>query len=160
MAARGYAHAIIAFTFSDVPGIEGRLEQRLNQAGIKTMQDLLAIDAKHMRKLWGNVNGERMHYALHGYDIHAMPTARGMYGHARVLPPSWQDMSHAREVSRLLLTKAARRMRRDGFYANRVWIWLDMRKANWFGETELYSANDDQACLVALSRLWKKHKGK
>ena len=52
-----------------------------------SMEALLDTQPKQMRALWGNVNGERMWYALHGYDIKAEPTGRGMYGHGRVLPP-------------------------------------------------------------------------
>ena len=82
---------------------------------------------KQLRALWHNVNGERMWYALHGYDIAAMPTSRGMFGHGRVLPPDWRNVDHAIACSRLLLTKAARRMRRAGFYAGKLWLWLDIR---------------------------------
>jgi DNA polymerase-4 len=85
-----------------------------------------------------------------------MPTARGMFGHARVLPPNWRDADHAFSCSRLLLTKAARRMRRAGFFAGKVWLWLDMRHAAWFGQQELPCVQDDFACLAALSALWDK----
>ena len=97
-----------------------------------------------------------MWYALHGYDIQAMPTARGMYGHGRVLPPHWRDPEHCLPCSRLLLTKAARRMRRDGYYAGRLWLWLDMRSGAWFGQRELPCVQDDHACLAALAALWEK----
>jgi DNA polymerase-4 len=109
---------------------------------------------KQLRALWGNVNGERMWYALHGYDIHALPTSRGMYGHSRVLPPDWRDTKHAEDCSRLLLTKAARRMRRDNYFAGKLWLSLDMRDGGWFGQRELPCVNDDQACLSALKALW------
>jgi DNA polymerase-4 len=77
-----------------------------------------------MRKLWGNVTGERLWYALHGYDLQTPPSGRGMYGHGRVLPPSTRTLEHARAAARLLLTKAARRMRRDGWNAGRLALWL------------------------------------
>ena len=37
-----------------------------------------------MRKLWGNVTGERLWYALHGYAVKAEKSKRGMFGHGRV----------------------------------------------------------------------------
>jgi DNA polymerase-4 len=79
-----------------------------------------------------------------------------MFGHGRVLPPEWRDVSHAVSCSRLLLTKAARRMRRDGYYANRLWLWLDIRNDAWFGQLELPCVLDDQACLAGLNTLWDK----
>ena len=97
-----------------------------------------------------------MWYALHGYDIHAQPTARGMFGHGRVLPPKWRNAEHGQSCSRLLLTKAARRMRRDGYYADKLSLWLDMRDGAWYGQRELPSVQDDQACLSALTSLWEK----
>jgi DNA polymerase-4 len=34
------------------------------------MADLWDSQPKQLRALWGNVNGERMWYAVHGYDLH------------------------------------------------------------------------------------------
>lgn len=138
-----------------IPGVGSRMEARLNRANIRTISDLWHAQPKRLRALWGNVNGERMWYALHGYDIFALPTARGMFGHGRVLPPGWRDAGHALSCSRLLLTKAARRMRRDGYYANKLWLWLDIRNDAWFRQRELPCVQDDYACLGALSSLWE-----
>ena len=139
-----------------IPGVGPRMEERLKMAGISTIRDLWHAQPKHCRALWGNVTGERMWYALHGYDIYAQPTARGMFGHGRVLPPKWRNAEQAESSSRLLLTKAARRMRRDGYYADKLSLWLDMRAGAWYAQRELPSVQDDQACLSALTSLWKK----
>ncbi len=149
---------LLCLPLSTIPGIGARMGERLNRAGITTMRELWDSQPKQLRALWGNVNGERMWYAVHGYALHAMPTSRGMFGHARVLPPSWRTAKHAHSCSRLLLTKAARRMRRDGYYAGRLWLWLDIRGRSWFGQRELPSVQDDQACLRALNGLWEKAK--
>jgi DNA polymerase IV len=150
---------LLRLPLAAVPGIGKRMEHRLNQAGIATMQDLWRTQPKHLRALWRNVNGERMWYALHGYALHAMPTSRGMFGHGRVLPPDWRMAEHARSCSRLLLTKAARRMRRDGYHASLLWLWLDIRNGAWSGQQELPSVQDDPACLTALDILWAKARG-
>jgi DNA polymerase-4 len=147
---------LFALRLEDIPGVGSRMEARLSRARITTIADLWNSQPKHLRALWGNVNGERMWYALHGYDIQAMPTSRGMFGHGRVLPPEWRDPEHSLACSRLLLTKAARRMRRDGYYAGRLWLWLDIRGSAWFGQRELHYVQDDHACLAALEALWKK----
>jgi DNA polymerase-4 len=36
------------------------MERNLFRAGITTISALLATQPKHMRKLWGNVTGERL----------------------------------------------------------------------------------------------------
>ena len=149
-----------------VPGIGGRMARRLARAGITTMQALLAAEPKQMRKLWGNVTGERLWYALQGYDLQAQPQRRGMYGHGRVLPPGHRSLEHARSASRLLLTKAARRMRRDGWNAGGLWLWLQFRAGaygyregwrddSWARAVRLPAVHDDQAVLAALEGLWR-----
>lgn len=146
---------LLPLKLEDISGIGPRLEVRLMRAGIHTMADLLATQPKQLRALWGNVTGERMWYALHGYDVKAMPTARGMYGHGRVLSPELRSIPRARECSRLLLTKAARRMRRDGWYAGRLHIWFAFIGGRaWATEITLPSVNDDHALMEALETLW------
>ncbi|NOX95812.1 MAG: type VI secretion protein ImpB [Alphaproteobacteria bacterium] len=145
-------------TFDDIPGIGGRMARRLNKAGIWSVSDLLRTQPKQMRALWRNVNGERMWYALHGYDIKAQPTGRSMFGHGRVLPPDLRDIRNAQTFSRFLMQKAAFRMRRDKFYANKLWLWLDIRNGGWFGQETLHHVHDDQACLAALGKLWDRVK--
>lgn len=145
---------LLALQPGDVPGIGARMAQRLARAGIVSMAELLATQPKQMRKLWGNVTGERLWYALHGYDLQAQPSKRGMYGHGRVLPPAHRTIDNARDASRLLLTKAARRMRRDGWNAGGLWLWLQMRDGSWTRATSLHAAQDDQAVLAALETLW------
>ncbi len=139
---------------SDIPGIGSKISFRLMVAGITTIEDLYATQPKHLRALWGNVNGERMWYAIHGYEIFAQPTSRGMFGHGRVLPPGHRDIERAKEYSRLLLSKAARRMRRDAFFAKSLWLWLNMRSGVWYKQLELPSVQDEPACLAALNKLW------
>jgi DNA polymerase-4 len=150
---------LFALALADIPGVGKRMERRLNEAAITTVSDLWHSQPKQLRALWKNVNGERMWYALHGYDLHALPTSRGMFGHGRVLPPRWRDFEHAQSCSRLLLTKAARRMRRGGYYAEKLGLWLDNRECSWFGQREMPCVQDDQACLAALAVLWQKARG-
>ena len=147
---------LLELTLRDIPGIGERMERRLARFGIATMADLLATQPKHMRKLWGNVTGERLWYALHGYDVQTPPSGRGMYGHGRVLPPDYRAAEHAQAASRLLLVKAARRMRRDGWNAGRLWLWLEpMGEASVYRGAWLPAVHDDQAVLAALENLWR-----
>ncbi|MBL8711255.1 MAG: type VI secretion protein ImpB [Alphaproteobacteria bacterium] len=146
---------LFALSFEDIPGVGKSMTARLEKAGIFTVQDLYNAQSKHLRRLWNNVTGERMWYALHGYEIQAESTERGMFGHARVMPPQHRTIEHAKDCSRLLLTKAAYRMRRDKFYASSLSLWLDMRDGQWGKWQELPCVQDDLACLEALGALWK-----
>ncbi|MBK3745821.1 type VI secretion protein ImpB, partial [Paraburkholderia aspalathi] len=76
--------------------------------------------------------------------------------HGRVLPPEARSIDGAYDISRLLLTKAARRLRRENYYAAGLWLWLSVREGSWFGKRYLPVVNDDQAILTALKELWGK----
>jgi DNA polymerase-4 len=147
---------LFRMTLDDIPGVGPRMQERLALAGIRSTEDLWNTQPKQLRALWGNVNGERMWYAFRGYALHAMPTARGMFGHGRVLEPKSRNEDSARSCARYLLTKAARRMRRDGFYAGRLWLYLQRRGEPWFRQIRLAIVQDDHACLAGLELLWEK----
>ncbi|WP_022728706.1 Y-family DNA polymerase [Fodinicurvata sediminis] len=147
---------LFSVPLNDIPGVGSNMRARLQRADVFTTEELYALQPKQMRKLWGNVTGERLWYALHGYDIQAQPAARGMFGHGRVLPPGSRTISAAREISRLLLTKAARRLRRENYYAGGLWLWLSTRSGPWLAKTDLPVVRDDQAILSALAGLWKR----
>lgn len=118
---------LLAVNLEDIPGVGSNLARRLFRAGIQTTEQLYQLQPKHMRRIWNNVTGERLWYALHGYDIQAPEAERGMFGHSRVLPPESRSLNGAYEIGRLLLTKAARRLRRENYYCAGVWLSLSVR---------------------------------
>lgn len=146
--------------FDDIPGIGARMSRRLYRAGIFTTKQLLATSPKQMRQLWRSVTGERLWYALHGYSVKALPQQRGMFGHSRVLPPESRRLPEAKSAARLLLVKAARRMRREGFYATKLWLHFALRlpgkqSRSYAGDIDFPACNDDQAVLRALNDSWR-----
>lgn len=140
----------------DVPAVGRNMAKRLYKHNIYTTEALYNLQPKHMRRIWNSVTGERLWYALHGYDIQAQPQKRGMFGHGRVLPPEARSIHGAYEISRLLLTKAARRLRRENYYADGLSLWLSIRDGSNFHNVRLATVNDDQAILAGLRQLWDK----
>ncbi len=138
----------------DIPGVGHRMRRKLAGLNIVETSGLLAIEPKHMRKIWGNVTGERMWYALHGYDIQAPETVKGMFGHGRVLPPESRTLDTAYEIARLLLIKAARRLRRSSYYCSGLWVWLSLENGGWERHRSLPVVRDDNAILSALRAVW------
>ena len=141
-------------SFDDVPGIGSRMEARLLKAGITTVEEFYNADPKHMRKLWRNVTGERLWYALHGYDVKAPESKRGMFGHGRVLPPESRPLAETKRVCTLLLTKAARRLRREGFYTAGLYLGVSLRNRQFSRSITLPVVHDDQAVLAGFRSLW------
>ena len=101
----------------DLPGINVRMEERLNKAYIKTVEDLWRTTPKQARSIWGSVHGEKFWYWLHGYDVPHQETNTCMVGHSRVLDPELRVPEKARQITRRLLFKATMRLRRKGFHA-------------------------------------------
>jgi DNA polymerase IV len=150
---------LLGVTPEHVPGIGARMARRLAAAGVVDMAGLLALASKQMRALWGSVTGERLWYALHGYDIQTPPSARGMYGHGRVLPPDHRSLEQARMASRLLVTKAARRLRRDGWRAGRLALWLSLQGAGSWGATVIANVIGERFdSLDAPRPYWKERR--
>ena len=145
---------LYALPFSDIPGIGERMEKRLAKVGVANVEQLLSLPPKHMRKIWRSVVGERLWYALHGYDIQAEKPERGMFGHGRVLPPEMRTIGAAEPIARMLLIKAARRMRNAGFYASRLLVWCETFRHGYRDQFKLPIVSDDQACLTALKSVW------
>lgn len=151
---------LLKVQLADIPGVGSRMLKRLQLMGVGHTEALLNLEPKHMRRVWRSVTGERLWYALHGYDIAAQPTKRSMYGHGRVLPPDARTLEAAREIARLLVIKAARRMRRDGWYCKAFSLWVMFygarRTYSWGEMVTLPSVRDDQAILKAFTSLWMK----
>ena len=147
---------LLDLTLDDIPGVGRNMRTRLNLAGVGSVEDLWKTQPKQLRKIWGNVNGERFWYALHGYEVQSQSTKRSMFGHGRVLPPDWRDFTHGFECARFLTAKAAWRLRRARFVAKRYNLWLRLVDGRWSGEYPLEAISDNQAAITALQALWFK----
>lgn len=147
-------HVLFTLKLDDIPGIGERMTGRLAAAGISTTRQLCEAQPKRLRKIWNNVIGERLWYALHGYALAAEPTRRGMFGHGRVLSPEERTLPKARDMARLLLVKAARRLRREGYLVSRLLVYLELRGGDWIRRRSLPAVRDDQAVLSAFEIVW------
>lgn len=145
---------LLRLPLADIPGVGHNMYKRLIRAGIVDLEGLLVTQPKQLRAIWGNVTGERLWYVLHGYAVDPPLSKRGMFGHARVLPPGGRSLDDARNVARLLLTKAARRTRRAGYYASTLMLWIRGYERGWGDVLTLPMVNDDQAVLRGLTTLW------
>ncbi len=153
---RDFPGKLVSVPLKNVPGIAGGNIVRLRRAGINTMPDLLAISAKHARAIWGNVEGERLWAQLQGYRIERPETKRSMFGHSRNLSGEWQRPDKALECLRLLTTKAARRVRADGFWAQKLTVSLkDEHKRKYRVERQFPPTRDDFAFQREMSAAFR-----
>ncbi len=149
--------ALMVLKLTDIPGIASGNAERLARAGVSDMGGLLALAPKQMRALWGSLEGERLHAALHGGAYIRPQTRRSMFGHSRILPPDWRAPHQIAGCARLLLVKAARRMRREDFAAGALSLQLRGHdRSRWAREQRFPAVLDDHALLQALNTLLRK----
>ncbi|QFU17262.1 Y-family DNA polymerase [Microvirga thermotolerans] len=146
---------LLSLPLTDIPGIAKGNAARLARAGIGDMAALWRTQPKELRRLWGSVEGERLWMGLHGYAVERPETQRRMFGHGRVLPAGWRSPAGAYACARVLLAKAASRMRRSGYAAKALALWLtDRHSAGWYGEERFPPTADDPSLLASLARLF------
>jgi DNA polymerase-4 len=153
-----------------LPGIGARTEKRLNEKGIHTMNELLALNCEQAGELWGSVWGERLWHWLQGEDFDMAETEHlKSISHSHVLAPDMRTAEKAWAVAHKLLHKAAMRLRAGGLWASSIGLAVGFavpRGQNapvsrfgvptrgWHGDLHLSECQDNQTLIAALSRLW------
>jgi DNA polymerase-4 len=153
-----------------LPGIGARTEKRLNEKGIRTMEELLALNCEQAGELWGSVWGERLWHWLQGEDFD-MEEAEHLksLSHQHVLGPEMRTPEKAWAVAHKLLHKAAMRLRAAGLWTSSIGLAIGFAvprgdnapvsrfgvpTRGWKGELRLSECQDNQTLIAALSRLW------
>src|SRR5580658_5896056 len=163
--------ALHQLTLRDLPGIGARTEKRLNEKGIRTMDDLLALDREHTGEIWGSVWGERLFHWLAGEDFEMGELEhQKSISHSHVLAPEMRTAEKAWAVAHKLLHKAAMRLRAAGLWASNIGLAIGFavpRSENmpvsrfgvpargWRSEIKLAECQDNQTLIAALRRLWE-----
>jgi DNA polymerase IV len=152
--------ALRALTPRDLPGVGARMEKRLQQRGIETMEQLLALDREQLRTAWGGIGGEKLWHWLRGDDFgDAELEHQKSIGHSHVLPPDLRTPEGAYAVANKLLHKAAMRLRKAQLWAAKMTLSLrfDARRqeaAAWTQSLSLLECQDNQTLVEGLQRLW------
>jgi DNA polymerase-4 len=140
----------------DLPGIGGNMERRLNRAGIHDLRTLMTFQPKRLRAVWGSLWGERMWYYLRGYDLPEAETNRRSIGHSHVLAPEMRPPEQAYIIARRLTMKAAARLRRMGYCANKFSLSVRIENGPRLGfEAGCAPAQDSFLFLRLLESLWR-----
>jgi DNA polymerase IV len=162
--------ALSRLTLRDLPGIGARTEKRLNDKGIQTMSQLLALTCEQAGELWGSVWGERLWHWLQGEDFDMAETEHlKSISHSHVLAPEMRTAEKAWAVAHKLLHKAAMRLRTADLWASSIGLAVGFavprsEKApvsrfgvptrGWHDELHLSECQDNPTLIAALSRLW------
>jgi DNA polymerase-4 len=162
--------ALSRLTLRDLPGIGARTEKRLNEKGITTMSQLLALNCEQAGELWGSVWGQRLWHWLQGEDFDmAEHEHLKSISHSHVLAPEMRTAEKSWAVAHKLLHKAAMRLRAANLWASSIGLAVGFavprsEKApvsrfgvptrGWRSEIRLSECQDNPTLIAALSRLW------
>lgn len=141
---------------TDLCGVGRRMEPRLHEAGIFTMDDLWNAAPEDLRHIWGGVGGDRFWHELHGEDLGHFATQTRSIGHSHVLAPEFRKPPEAVVVARRLLFKAASRLRREGFRTGAVSLGVRTEDRSR-GEADLRlprHLSDTFSLMEVLDQLW------
>jgi DNA polymerase IV len=166
--------ALPLLALRDLPGIGARTEKRLNQKGLHTMEQLLALNSEQMGMLWESVWGERLWHWLRGEDFDMADTEYAKsIGHQHVLAPEMRTPEKAWAVALKLLHKAALRLRDANLWAASIGLAVGFAvpraqqeipnsvssygvpRRGWHGEIRLTECQDNQTLITALRKLWR-----
>jgi DNA polymerase-4 len=163
-------HALLRLTPRDLAGIGSRMERRLNAHGVKSMADLLALNAEQLGQAWGGVQGERLWHWLRGEDFHdaELEYAKSI-GHEHVLEPELRTLEGTYATAHKLLHKAAMRLRMHKLWAAGISLSLRLTvpkhaatgkhgsgipQQTWHGQLRLVECQDSQTLIEGLRKLW------
>lgn len=147
--------ALFHLKLMDIPGIGRNIRNRLNIAGIHSVEDFWNTSPKHVRRIWGSVEGERLWYLLHGYDIERPAQKNVMIGHSRVLDPELRTPDKAYAMIRKLTEKAAHRLRSNNYFCKS--IFLSSRTTDGYKFScaiDVQAAQDTITLLQHIDALW------
>ena len=157
ISAHDLPHKLYSLKLRDLPGIGHNMEKRLHMAGIRDMETLCNLGAKHMRKAWGSIWGEKMWYYLRGVELPDEETTKSTIGHSHVMAPELRDPAKAKYVAKRLTLKAASRLRRMGYYASCFSLSARIENGTRLeGSERCYRAQDSTTFLHLLDTAWDK----
>ena len=142
-------------------GIGRAMEQRLNQLGIHSVEQLCAASKDTLHRAWGGIDGERFYAKLRGEVVASAPTQRSSVGHSHVLAPELRDPDSALAVLYRLLHKAAMRLRHYGYCAGGLGLHLhylktDSGHARWVDQARFSPHADTLQFNPVLAELWQR----
>lgn len=147
---------LYTLALQDLTGIGKGMSARLQQYGIRSVEQLCALSNAQLREIWHGISGEWWWHALRGHDMPEPETKRRTVGHSHVLSPQYRTHEGARAVMVKLIHKAAVRLRKLGYYTAEISVSLRYSgKPDWQLKQAIEPCQDTQSLLKVFSGLWK-----
>lgn len=148
---------LFSLGLTDLCGIGSNMEARLKKHGIYTVRDLCLAGEAKLRRVWGGIEGIRMHHRLRGELVHTPPVQKTSVGHSHVLPPEKRNDTDARAILDRLLQKAAMRLRHQEHLAGGLAFTLKYERGyRWDDALAFTETQDTLEFLRVFRMLWKR----
>lgn len=147
-------HRLLGLKLTDFPGINRRMQARLNAQGILTTEGMCAASRYGLTRAFGSIVGERWWYLLRGVDLRAEKHSRSSFSHSHVLPPQLRDDEGCRKVLIRLIYKIAMRLRTEGLYTGGISFGVSGMRRSWEAYVPLSPTQDSRALTDALETEW------
>ena len=139
-------------------GIGNKMEARLKQFGITTIQQLYGANRQQLRTAWGSVEGEYLYDKLRGIEVNRPASVKSSLGHSRVLAPEHRNTQSVHATLHQLLQKACARLRNEHMYAAALQIKVKFLGApSWIVETHCTPSDDTLQIIHAFEILWAQY---
>ncbi|AXC14285.1 DNA polymerase IV [Acidisarcina polymorpha] len=162
--------ALLGLKPRDLPGIGARMEKRLHECGIRTMQQLLKLGREEMNSVWGGIGGEKLWHWLRGQDFNdpALEHQKSI-SQSHMLSPELRTLEGTYAVLHKLLHKAAMRLRSARLWTTHLTLEIKyavpkavatkqhlsgIPQSAWAKGTSLIECQDNLTLIEALQKLW------
>lgn len=149
-------HHLVRLKLTDLPGINRKMQGRLQAAGIFSVEDLVNRDAKALREAFGSIVGEHWWYLLRGYELGDQETKKRSLGHSHVLPPELRTDEGAKQVLLRLTQKAAARLRSQNLCAKHLELRVKGLDRSWALGARIPPTMDSIHLVKSVLELWEK----
>ena len=145
--------ALFELELQDLPGVAGRTAARLRAYGLDSVQDFYDAQPSRVRAAYGSVVGERIWFAMHGYDV-PLPRKRPrqLFVHARVLAPD--QRARAGPIARWLALCGWLRARDEGLRPSSVRIQGTERERIFEATCAIAHPAGEKQLVGATSTAW------
>lgn len=152
-------HKLYALKLRDLIGIGARMEERLQLAGVQSVQRLYELSVNEMRGIWGGIGGECFYKWIRGDNFDLTHNENQSIGHEHVLPPKYRSPQGAYIIGQRLLNKAAIRLRKINSWVRHLAVTVKyVDRTYWSGELRMLECQDTFTLQEGFDQIWTQFK--
>lgn len=150
-------HKLYRLKLNDLCGIGPRMEVRLKEAGIQTIEQLYQQSLEKLRQVWGGIGGEYFYKWIRGENLEMSYRTLQSISHQHVLPPAQRTPSGSLAVGHKLLHKAAARLRKHQLWARRMGLYIrHVDRSRFKCEIKFLECHDTLTLQENFQSMWAK----